>query len=109
MIQPSFTSFQEQIRDEQEQYRELIEQYIAFPSTAMTSPSEGIAAIVERERYVQRLQQLRREIQSLPQTPGGPETNGASRNQQRRGRGRGRGRGRSRGVQGRGRQGHQSN
>ena len=88
MIQPFFTSFQEQIRDEQEQYRELIKREQA-------------------QQYVERVQQMRSEILSRPQTQGGPETNGASRNQQRRGRGRGRGR--SRGVQGRGRQGHQSN
>ena len=91
MVHTSFTSFQEQIRDEQEQYcpyreffeRERRQQYRQYP---------------ERVRQIG--------LPSQPQTQGGPETNGASRNQRRRGRGRGWGRGRGRGVQSRGRQGH---
>ena len=77
MIQSSFTSFQEQIRAEQEQYRDLI----------------------EREQLEERLQQMQRTAIAIifpqqTQTQGGPETNVASRNQRRRGRGWGRGRGR---------------
>ena len=88
MIQPSFTSFQEQIQAEQEQYH--------FYQWERRE---------QNRQYHERVQQMGREILSQPQIQEGPETNGASRNQRRRGLGQGR----SRGIQGRGRQGHQSN
>ena len=73
--------------------------------TSFTSFQERYREFFERERRQQeRVQQIG--LPSQPQTQGGPETNGASRNQRRRGRGRGWGRGRGRGVQSRGRQGH---